>query len=197
MSAWSSSLRGAAACAAAVVVGAGPAAAEPQVYRLDPAHTWVHFEVQHFATSTTRGRFGPIDGAVELDAKSRRGEVSVQIPVASIDTGLKVFDARLRQPDLLAAEAHPVAYFVSRDVRFADGVPTELRGELTLRGVSQPLSLRAHRFSCRVHGEPLRETCGGDFEGTILRSSVGATFGLPFVADRVRILVQVEGWRSL
>jgi len=70
----------------------------------------------------------------------------------------------------------------------------EVRGEFTLRGVGQPLSLFARHFACRL--DEGVEVCGGDFEGEVLRSDFGATYLLPFVADRVRLRVQVEGRRK-
>jgi polyisoprenoid-binding protein YceI len=168
--------------------------AQPSVYVLDPQHSFVHFEVLHFGTSTSRGRFGPLQGEVLMDPQARSGELSLRVATANVDTGLAVFNARLRQDDLLASAAHPEAFFVSRNFRFVAGQLTELRGEFTLRGVSQPLSLRALRFSCRNTAEGA-QVCGGDFEAEILRSEFGSTFGLPFVANRVRLLVQVEGQR--
>lgn len=161
------------------------------VYTLDPRHTFVHIEFLHFGVSTSRARFGPVTGEVTLDRARGSGEVGVRIPTASVDTGLAVFDARLRKADLLASDEYPEAYFVSRNFRFEGGALVELRGEFTWRGKSQPLALRTLRFGC--HAEEGSEVCGGDFEGEVLRSDFGATFGLPFVADRVRLLVQVLG----
>ncbi|MBC7938249.1 MAG: polyisoprenoid-binding protein [Chitinophagaceae bacterium] len=181
------------ACALWVVTaGAG---AQPVTYSFDPEHSFVHFEVLHFGTSTSRGRFGPLSGQVVLDRTARRGEVSLRVATAAVDTGIAVFNARLRQPDLLASEAHPEAFFVASQVRFDGDKVAEVRGELTLRGVSQPLSLRALNFACRNDVRRQTEVCGGDFEGEVNRSEFGATFGLPLVADRVRLLVQVEGVR--
>lgn len=169
------------------------AGAQPAAYVLDPAHSFVHFEVLHFGTSTSRGRFGPIAGVVTLDRNGGRGEVSLRIPTAGVDTGLAVFNARLREDDLLASAAFPDAYFVATRFRFEGDRLAEVRGEFTLRGVSQPLSLYARRFACR--SDEGTEVCGGDFEGELLRSDFGVTFGLPFVADRVRLAVQVEARR--
>ncbi len=165
-----------------LAVTAASAAAQPASYALDPAHSFVHFEVLHFGTSTSRG------GVVTLDRSAGRGEVSLRIPTAGVDTGLPVFNARLREADLLASAAFPDAYFVATRFRFEGDRLAEVRGEFTLRGVSQPLSLFARRFACRS-GEGT-EVCGGDFEGELLRSDFGATFGLPFVADRVRLVVK-------
>lgn len=172
---------------------AGNAAAAPVVFTLDPEHSFVHFEVQHFGTSTSRGRFGPVSGEVTLDRLADRGEVAIRIATAGVDTGIPVFNARLRQADLLASSEFPEAFFVARNVRFDGNQVAEVRGEFTFRGVSQPLSLRKRHFGCRHDGGV--EVCGGDFEGEVLRSEFGATFLLPLVSDRVRLIVQVEGWR--
>ncbi|NWG74004.1 MAG: YceI family protein [Rubrivivax sp.] len=177
------------------VVAAGGASAQPAVYLLDPQHSFVHFEVLHFGTSTSRGRFGTVEGHVELDVAQRRGAVSVRIPVGSVDTGLTVFDARLRRDDLLAADAHPLAFFVGSDFRFDGDRVAAVRGDLTLRGVGRTVTLRALRFACRDDARLGAQVCGGDFETFVDRSAFGADFGLPFVADRVRIVVQVEGVR--
>ena len=165
----------------------------PATYQLDPNHSFVTFEVLHFGTSTTRGRFGPISGEVTLDRAQRRGEVSLRIPTAQVDTGIPVFNARLRQSDLLASTDHPEAFFVARQFRFEGDAVAEVRGEFTLRGVSQALSLKARRFSCRLESTSNDEICGGDFEGQVLRSDFGATFGLPLIGNRIGLLVQVEG----
>lgn len=189
------SLHIAAASAAFLLAAAagGSAHAQALAYTLDPDHTFVHFEVQHFGTSTTRGRFGPVQGVVLLDRTARRGELSLRIPTSSVDTGIAVFNARLRQADLLASTEYPEAFFVSTRFRFEGERLAEVRGEFTLRGIGQALSLFATHFACRaVDGS---EVCGGDFEGEVQRSDFGATFGLPLVGDRVRLKVQVEGRR--
>ena len=172
---------------------ATPAAAEPARYTLDPAHSWVQFELSHFGTSTIRGRLGPAEGSVSLDRSAGRGEIGVTIPMASVSTGLAMFDKHLRDGELLSTTEHPTAWFVSRDLRFDADRLTELRGELTLRGVSRGLTLTAIRFACYRHPVLQREVCGGDFEGRIRRSDFGIDYGLPFVRDEVTLRVQVEG----
>ncbi len=181
--------------ALALVGAAGAGWAQPVAYTLVPEYSFVHFEVLHFGTSTIRGRFGPLQGQVMLDRKAGSGDVSLRVPTAQVDTGIGVFNNRLRQADLLASADFPEAFFVASRMRFAGDQLAEVRGEFTWRGVSQPLSLRALRFGCRRDQQvsPAEEICGGDFEGEILRSEFGATFALPFVADRVRLVVQVEG----
>lgn len=181
---------------AMAVAAVGPVRADPVLYTIDVAHTRVHWETRHFATSTHRGRFDRVQGHIAIDRDARTGEVSITIPTASVSSGVPALDGVLRGKDFLAADAHPQAYFVSRDLRFEAGRLVALHGELTLRGVSRPLTLVARNFACRTDARLQREVCGGDFESRLLRSDFGSTFGLPFVEDSVRLLIAVEGIRQ-
>lgn len=174
---------------------AAAAAAAPVRYELDPDASFVHFEVLHFGTSTLRGRIGPVRGEVLLDRAAGTGELGLRIATASVDTGMKILDARLREGDLLGSGSTPEAFFVARRFRFEGDTLAEVRGEFTLRSASVALSLKALRFACRQDAERGAEVCGGDFEGFVNRSDFGMTYLLPLVADRVRLQVQVEGVR--
>jgi polyisoprenoid-binding protein YceI len=174
--------------------GAG-ARAEPVVYLFDPQRSFVHFEVDHFGTSTIRGRLGPPEGHVELDRAARTGWVGARIRTASVDTGLPAFDARLRAPDLLASDAFSEATFIASRFLFDGDRLVALVGELTWRGTSQGLELRALRFGCFTEPQAQREMCGGDFVGELRRGDFGASFGMPFVGNRVRLIVQVAAVR--
>lgn len=188
---WAALLLCAAVCAALAL--SGRALAAPQDYRLDPTHSFITFEVLHFNTSTLRGRFGPLHGEVSLDREAKQGRVQVVVDTQPVSTGLPVLDARLREPDMLATEAHPKAYFVAEKFDFdAQGQVSAVRGEFTLRGQSQPLTFTAQRFRCYTSPLFRREVCGGDFEAELKRSSFGITHSLPFVADSVRLKLQVE-----
>jgi polyisoprenoid-binding protein YceI len=175
---------------------AGAAAhAQPVTYALDPEHTRVHWEVLHYGTSTLRGRFDNLQGSVTLDRAARSGDVSISVDTASVSTGVSALDRVLRGNNFFMSNKHPQAYFVARQLRLDDGRVSEVRGELTLRGVGVPLTLRALTFGCRTDNAAQRELCGGDFEGELAQSDFGMTFGLSFTSDRVRLLVQVEGIR--
>lgn len=183
------------ALVAAALLAAAAAGAAPATYELDPERSFVQFEVLHFGTSTVRARIGPVRGAVVLDRAAQRGEVGLRVPTASVDSGLRTLDARLREADLFDSSGHPEAFFVAREFRFAGDALAEVRGEFTVRGTSVGLTLKALRFACRSDDPRGAEVCGGDFEGFVNRSDFGMTFGLPLVADRVRLLVQAEGVR--
>jgi len=175
---------------------AGTAHAEPVRYRFDPTHTFAHFELSHFGTSTIRGRLGPLNGEVEIDRAARRGRAQVEIDTSLASTGVSVLDSRMRDSDMLSVQLYPKAYLVAERMEFDDaGRVKALRGEFTLRGVSLPLELRAVRFNCYTNPLFRREVCGGDFEGQFSRAAAGITHSLPFVSDTVRLLVQVEALR--
>jgi polyisoprenoid-binding protein YceI len=171
------------------------ASAQGVDYALDPAHTRVHWEVSHFGTSTSRGRFGDIRGSVTLDARTGTGEVSIALHTASVDTGVAPLDAVLRR-SYLASEQHPLAYFVASGWRWKRDAPLEVPGELTLLGVSRPLRLQASALRCHTHPLLQREVCGADLQAQLVRSEFGITDGLPFIGDTVRLQIQVEAIRQ-
>lgn len=161
-------------------------------WSVDRQQTRVFWEVRHFGTSTSRGRFDDLDVQLRLDRDAGRGELSVTVGTASVDTGVPALDGVLRGDAFFASTAWPQAWFVSRQFRFDGPRVTEVVGELTLRGTSLPFTLRASHFGCHVRPEDGREVCGGDFEGELRRGDFGITQGLPLVGDRVRVVVQVE-----
>jgi polyisoprenoid-binding protein YceI len=180
----------------AALCGTLPAAAQPVTYLIEPTHTSVTWEVLHFGTSTTRGRFARVQGHVVLDRTAHTGEASIEVDTTALDTGIAPFNARLKQGDLFATDEHPKAWFVAGRLQFDGEQLAAVPGELTLRGVSQPLTLKAVRFNC--YRNPLfnREVCGGDFEATVRRNDFGMSFGLPFVGNEVLLRVQVEAVRQ-
>ena len=189
------------ACAVwALAFFAIPAVAEPLSYEFDPTVSFVHFELLHFGSSTIRGRrCGPASHA-RRRARSGRGELGLRVATSTLSTGVPVFDARVRQSDMLATEAFPDAFFVANRFRFEGQSLAEVRGEFTLRGVSQPLSLHARHFACReedVPNEGRFEVCGGDFDTEITRGDFGINYGLPFIANRVQLHVSVEARRPI
>ena len=173
------------------------ARAEPLSYAIDPTHTFVTFEVAHFGTSTSRGRFERTQGSVQLDRAGKAGRVEVSITTASVSTGVAALDGRLRGPEGLDSQAWPSASFVAEGFTFAGDTVTEVAGSLTLLGKTLPLTLKASHFNCYLNPLLLRETCGGDFEATLQRSRWGIDFGLDIgIPDSVRLLVQVEAIRQ-
>lgn len=180
---------------ALLMLSATGAQAEAVSYTIEPTHTFVTFEVQHFGTSTNRGRFDKKEGKVVLDRAAQRGQVDVSIDTRSINTGTEPFNAHLKK-EFFESDRHPMARFVSDQFSFEGDKIGEVRGQLTLHGVSQPVVLKAQNFNCYVHPMHKHEVCGGDFETTIKRSDFGIKAMLPMVPDTVRLVIQVEAVRQ-
>src|SRR5262249_49350137 len=118
-------------------------------FRIDPNHTFVHFAVVHTGVSSVRGRFSVRSGSASLDAAKQEGTVTVEIDARSLDTGVKQLDGILTGETFFDTGKFRTATFSGRAVRFADGVPQEFEGNLTVKGVTRPVRLVAERFVCQ------------------------------------------------
>ncbi|MDO9590606.1 MAG: YceI family protein [Microcella sp.] len=108
---------------------------------IDPTHTEIGFSVRHLAISKVRGVFERFDATVIAAENPVDSSVTVTIEVASINTNNADRDAHLRTNDFFAPEQFPTMTFVSRAVR-VEGDAVLLDGELTLRGVTKPITLK-------------------------------------------------------
>jgi polyisoprenoid-binding protein YceI len=180
------------AALAALVGFASAASAESATYAVDPTHTFVTWEAKHFGVSTSRGRFDKKSGSITIDKVAKTGKAEITIDMKSISTGVAPFDGHLRGDDFFAADKFPEAKFVSTSFKFEGDKVTEVAGNLTLRGVTKPATLKATGFGCYQHPMLKREVCGGDFETTIVRSEHDIKYGLPGIPDNIRLLIQVE-----
>lgn len=166
--------------------------AAPATYAIDPTHTFVTFEAKHFGTSTNRGRFDKKQGTVTLDKEAKSGKAEITIDMGSISTGTTAFDGHLKSKDFFNAEAFPTATFVGDKFVFDGDKVTEVSGHLTLLGKRQSVTLKATGFGCYENPRLKREVCGGDFETTIQREAFGMSYGLPFIPNDIKLVIQVE-----
>jgi polyisoprenoid-binding protein YceI len=188
------------AALAAAVIGLGAATsalAAATSYELDPSHTWVVYEIVHFGTSTNRGRFPVKSGKAQIDVQAHTGQLEVTIDTSAPASGVPALDGMMQGERLFRSNEFPTARFVATDMRFDGDKPAEVRGDLTLLGVTLPVTLKSQRFNCYTHAMLKREVCGGDFETTIQRSRWGMTWGPHIVADDVRLLIQVEAVKQV
>lgn len=182
--------------AAACALAFGAAGADEGSHAIDPTHTFVHFEVLHAGTSTTRVRFDRKTGVVHFDRAARSGRVEIRVELSSLSSGHAAFDELLRGKEVFDVAAHPQAVFVGERFVFDGDRVAEVRGTLTLRDRAHPVTLKAMRFDCYTNPLFRREVCGGDFEAVVRRSLWGLSHGLPALApDEVRLVVQVEAIR--
>lgn len=179
----------------AMLASAGFVNAQEVHYDVEPTHAFVHFDVLHSGTSTNRGRFDTVEGSIMLDRQAQKGQASITVLPASVNTGVDPYNDHLRNPDFLHVEAFPTTTFESNDFRFEGDKVTSVSGTLTLLGQSQPVTLQAERFNCYESRHAKTEVCGGDFTTTLQRSDFGMKYGLPRIPDEVRIFIQIEAVR--
>ena len=181
------------ALAAAAALVTGVAQAESANYTIDPTHTFVTFEINHFGASVNRGRFDKKEGTVQFDRAGKAGKVEISFDATSINSGTPAFDKHLQSADLFNAAQHPKITFVSDKFSFNGDKVSEVSGQLTLLGKTGPVTLKANQFNCYQSPMLKREVCGGDFEATIDRTQWGMNYGVDWgFAKNVRLVVQVE-----
>ena len=171
---------------------AAPAFAAPETFVVDGTHTFPRFSYSHFGYSTQVSRFNKTPGKVVLDKAAKTGSVDITIDMASISTGTANFDGHLKGKDFFNAEAFPKATFKSSRFIFDGDKVSAVVGDLTLLGKTQTVTLSANHFGCYDNPMLKREVCGGDFETTIQREKFGMTYGLPFIPNDVKLVIQVE-----
>jgi polyisoprenoid-binding protein YceI len=180
------SLAGALACL--------PAAAES--FSVDSRHTFPSFEVNHLGFSIQRGRFNRTSGKITLDTAEKKGSVDITIDAASIDTGLDKLEQQLRGEDFFNVARHPAITYKSEAFIFEGDKVKSVAGNLTLLGVTRPVTLTAAYFNCADHPMTKKKACGGDFVATIKRTDFGMKYAVPAVADEVTLRIQVEAFRD-
>ena len=168
--------------------------AQSNTYKIDPTHTAAAWEAKHFGTSTNRGQWDKTEGDITLDKTAKSGKVDITIDMASINTGIAPFNTHLKGPDFFDVTNHPTARFVGDKFKFDGDKVTEVSGNLTIRGKTNPAVLKATSYNCYENPRLKREVCGGDFETVIKRSAYDVNWGIAekFTADDIKVTIQVE-----
>lgn len=172
-----------------------PAAVTGGTYTADPNHTLVTWTVNHLGFSPYTGIFGDIAGTLTLDPKNLAATtVDVTIPVSKVTTASSGLTAHLTRagkdggkPDFFGAAAAD-AHFVSTSV-VASGQTAKVTGNLTLNGVTRPITLAAAFYGAGKAPAMMggKENVGFHATGTIKRSDFGVSFGIPIVSDEVKL----------
>lgn len=176
------------ACVLSVVA----CAASADNYKIDSSHTFPTFEVRHLGLSVFRGRFDKTSGTVTLDTAKKTGSADVIIDTKSVSTGVEKLDEHLRKADFLDVEKYPQMTFKSNRFDFKGDKLVSVDGDLTLHGVTKPVTLKVNVLSCQEHPMTKKPACGGDLETTIKRSDFGVAYGIPAVSDEVTIRIGIE-----
>jgi polyisoprenoid-binding protein YceI len=139
-------------------------------------------------------------GKFAIDKQAKQGSVELTIATASISTGDGVKGSRpqsrddhLKSADFFNAAEFPQMTFKSTKVNFGGDLPSSVDGNLTLLGVTKPVTLTFERFKCGQHPFTKKDRCGGNAVGKIKRSDFGMKFGIPAMSDEIELNVSFEG----
>jgi polyisoprenoid-binding protein YceI len=171
---------------------AAPALAAPATYVIDPTHTFARFSYSHFGLSTQLSKFDKTSGTVVLDQAAKTASVDIVIDTTSVDTGYATFNEHIQAPDFLDTAQFPTATFKSTKVDFAGDKPTAIHGNLTIKGVTKPVTLKVNHFVSMPHPMLKKDAIGADASTVIKRSEFNAGKYAPNVGDEVTISVALE-----
>jgi polyisoprenoid-binding protein YceI len=183
--------------AALVVMMSGPAWATSETYVIDSTHTYPSFEFSHLGISVWRGKFDATRGTITIDRAAKTGSVDVVVDTGSINFGLDAMDDKARSEDFFDVARYPTATYKGT-IEFAGDVPSTIAGEITLLGVTKPLTLTINSYKCIPHPMTQKELCGADAQGEVNWSEFGmkwSKFG-EGDAGKTLIRIQVEGSKA-
>ena len=171
---------------------AGSAIAAPVTYNVDGSHTYPRFSYSHFGYSTQLSSFKNTSGKVVFDVEAKTGSVDITIDMKSVNTGFEDFNGHLQGEDFLHTAKFPTATFKSTKVVFEGDKPKAIEGNLTIKGVTKPVTLTVTSFQAMPHPMIKKPALGANAFTVIKRSEFNAGKYAPYVGDEVRIDVAIE-----
>jgi polyisoprenoid-binding protein YceI len=175
----------------ALYCGAGvEAATRAQAWRIDEAQTWIGFKIDAAGFPTTHGRFAHYSGQVLIDFdRPAKSYTTFTVESASVDVGSPAFNEFVKSAALLNTERFPTMSFASTQVEKLDAHTARVTGNLTMLGVSKPITLTVN-----VETDPAAKGRAVAFvaKGTIARSDFGMKFGIPLIDDALEITVKTR-----
>jgi polyisoprenoid-binding protein YceI len=183
-----------------LALGAGSVqsvSAQPVTYRVDPVHSFVLFRVKHMNTAYAYGRFNSFSGTIVVNEQDpSKSSVEFEIDANSIDTGNSQRDDHLRSPDFFNVRQYPKITFKSTSIRRINANTFEVKGNLTIRGTTRPLTVRV-TYVGKGRNPRGQEIIGFETTFTIKRSEFGVSYGLNGgLSDEVRVTIAVEAVRQ-
>ena len=166
-------------------------------YRFDAVHSQVSFHVSHLGFSISEGEFHDISGGFTFEPDDwSKAQCDVRIGVASIDLDDDGWNRKLLGADWFDVEKHPAMQFRCLRAVAAEAGNARVEGELTLRGVTRPVTLDVHFNRAAVHKYSLQYIAGFSAKATIRRSDFGMVKLLPEVGEDIEIRLEIEGIRE-
>jgi len=171
--------------------------ADVTTYQFDPDHTYPSFEADHMGgVSVWRGKFDKSQGTVTLDRAAKTGTVDVTTDIVSVHTGNAKLDQMLQSDQFFDASKFPEATYKGA-IQFKGDKPVSVVGNLTMHGVTKPMTLTIDSFKCIQHPMLKREVCGVDAVGEFDRSDFGVDFGKTYgFSMKTKLLISAEALKQ-
>jgi polyisoprenoid-binding protein YceI len=166
--------------------------AAPETYIIDNAHTFPRFEYSHFGYSNQVSRFDKTSGKIVLDRATKTGSVDVTIDTTSVDTGFALFNGHIQGEDFLDTKKYPTITFKSSKLNFKGDTLASVDGNLTIKGITKPVTLEITSFKCMPHPMTKKDACGANAVTKIKRTEFNAGKYAPNVSDEVTLTIAVE-----
>jgi len=176
----------------ALAAFATAAQAAPVTYVIDNSHTYPHFTYNHLGFSNQTHKFDKTSGKVVLDRAGKVGSAIVTIDATSVNTGHALFNEHIQAADFFDTAKYPTITFKADKMAFRDDQPVSLAGDLTIKGVTKPVTLAITHFQCNIHPMLKVEACGANASTQIKRSEFNMGKNAPFVSDEVTLTLAIE-----
>jgi polyisoprenoid-binding protein YceI len=170
------------------------AVAQTSTWAIDPAHSEIDFTVRHMSVSNVHGRFGIKEGKILFnDADATKSSVTVTIDATTVDTGVSGRDNDLKSDHFFDTATYPTATFTSTSVA-KNGNNLAVTGNLTLHGVTKPVTLDVEGPSAPVPGMDHKPHTGYSATATIKRTDFGIAAKYPAAAigDEIKLNIELE-----
>lgn len=177
------------ALAAAV---ASPVFAAPETYTVDGTHTYPRFEYNHLGFSNQVQRFNKTTGSIVFDRAAKTGAVDITIDARSVDTGYALFNQHIQAEDYFDTEKYPTITYKSTAVKFDGEKPVAVEGNLTIKGVTRPVTLTLTAFQTMPHPMLKKPALGANAVAKVKRSEFNMGKNVPHVSDEVTLSIAVE-----
>lgn len=166
-------------------------------YGFDKAHTQILFFVSHLGFSMSQGEFLDYDGAIMFDDQHpEKSSVDVTIQTSSIDMDDEKWDEHMKSKDFFDVENFPTMTFKSTSVELSGDKVANIVGDLTILGVTKPVTLATTYNKSDIHPYSGKFVSGFSATTNVKRSDFGMTYGLPGVGDDIEIRIEVEAMRK-
>jgi polyisoprenoid-binding protein YceI len=180
------------AAAIALAASAASAFAAPETFNLDSTHSFPRFSYSHLGYSIQMSRFDKATGTVTLDKAAKTATVDIVIDTKSVSTGSTTFNEHIQGEDFLDTAKYPTATFKSTKVTFEGDKPAKIEGNLTLKGITKPVTLTITAFHAMPHPMMKKDAIGANATTKVKRTDFNMGKNAPYVGDEVTIDIALE-----